>query len=151
VIIIVVQDPFQDKISERVLCNAAEAALQSSGVSDDPSLLIRVTDDIEMRDLNLRFRGIDKSTDVLSFVEDFIDPDLESRYLGDIVISYPQADVQAENRDHTTAEELQLLTIHGVLHLLGFDHGTDADKKEMWILQDKILDKIGISIQVEDS
>jgi probable rRNA maturation factor len=151
VIVIGVQDPFQEKVSDQVLCIAAEAALQISGVSDSPSLSIRITDDAEMQDLNFRFRGIDKTTDVLSFGEDFTDPDLESRYLGDIVISYPQAEIQANNRGHTTAEELQLLAIHGVLHLLGFDHGTETEKKKMWSLQGKVMEKTGISIQVEDT
>jgi len=151
VIVVVIQDPYQDKISEQVLSTAAEAALEISGISDSPSLSIRITDDIEMQDLNLRFRGVDKSTDVLSFAEDFIDPDLETRYLGDIVISWPQADLGAQDRGHTTAEELQLLVIHGVLHLLGYDHGTESDKKKMWSLQDKVLDSIGITIEVEDS
>jgi probable rRNA maturation factor len=150
-IVIVVRDPFQKKISEQALCTAAEAALQISGVNDSPSLSIRITDDAEMQDLNLRFRGMDKTTDVLSFGEDFIDPDLESRYLGDVVISYPQAEDQANNRGHTAAEELQLLVIHGVLHLLGFDHGTETEKKKMWSLQGKVLEKIGITIQVEDT
>ena len=151
VIAIVVQNPFQDKTSEQVLCIAAEVALQISGVSDSPSLSIRITDDAEMQDLNLRFRGIDKTTDVLSFGEDFTDPDLESRYLGDVVISYPQAENQANDRGHTAAEELQLLVIHGVLHLLGYDHGTETEKKKMWSLQGKVLEKIGITIQIEDS
>ncbi len=146
-----VQDPFQEKISEQVLCIAAEAALQISGVSDSPSLSIRITDDAEMQDLNLRFRGIDKTTDVLSFGEDFTDPDLESRYLGDVVISYPQAENQANNLGHTAAEELQLLIIHGVLHLLGYDHGTETEKKRMWSLQGKVLKKIGNTIQIEDT
>lgn len=150
-IAIVVQDPFQDNISEQVLCLAAEAALQISGENDSPSLSIRITDDAEMQDLNLRFRGIDKITDVLSFDGDFIDPDLESRYLGDVVISYPRAEDQANSRGHTTAEELQLLVIHGVLHLLGYDHGTETEKKKMWSLQGKVLEKIGITIQIEDT
>jgi probable rRNA maturation factor len=150
-IVIVVQDPFQAKISEQVLCTAAEAVLQISGVSDSPSLSIRITDDAEMQDLNLRFRGLDTTTDVLSFGEDFTDPDLESRYMGDVVISYPQAENQANNRGHAAAEELQLLVIHGVLHLLGYDHGTETEKKDMWSIQGKVLDKIGISILVEDT
>lgn len=150
-IAIVVQDPFQDNISEQVLCLAAEAALQINGENDSPSLSIRITDDAEMQDLNLRFRGIDKITDVLSFGGDFIDPDLESRYLGDVVISYPRAEDQANSRGHTAAEELQLLVIHGVLHLLGYDHGTETEKKKMWSLQGKVLEKIGITIQIEDT
>jgi probable rRNA maturation factor len=150
VIAIVVQEQFQDKVPEQTLCRAAESALQISNVIDSPSLSIRITDDTEMQDLNLRFRGIDKTTDVLSFGEDFTDPDLKSRYLGDIVISYPQAENQANTRNHAATDELQLLVIHGVLHLLGYDHGTEDEKNDMWSLQGKILDQLGLSIQVED-
>ena len=150
-IAIVVQDPFQEKVSEQVLCNAAESVLQVCGVSDSPSLSIKITDDVEMQDLNLRFRGIDKTTDVLSFGDDFIDPDLESRYLGDLVISFPQAEKQAESRGHTATEELQLLVIHGVLHLLGSDHGPATEKTIMWSLQEKVLQMLGLSIQIEDA
>ena len=149
-IAIVVQDPFQGIISDQVLCTAAEEVLRISGVSDSPSLSIRITDDVEMQDLNLRFRGIDKTTDVLSFGEDFTDPDLDSRYLGDVVISCPQAEKQANNLGHTALEELQLLVIHGVLHLLGYDHDTDDNKEIMWSLQKEVLDTLELSIQIED-
>jgi probable rRNA maturation factor len=150
VIVVVVADQFRDLLNDQVLCAAAETALQFSGVDDSPSLSIRITDDTEIQELNNRYRGIDKVTDVLSFVDDFDDPDLGSRYLGDIVISYPRAEEQANNRDHQTVEEIQLLIIHGVLHLLGYDHGEKANKSQMWSLQKLILDQLGLEINVED-
>lgn len=149
-IVVVVADQFRELLDDQVLCAAAETALQLSGVDDSPSLSIRITDDAEIQDLNKRYRGIDKVTDVLSFGDDFDDPDLESRYLGDIVISHPQAEEQANKRGHQTAEEVQLLIIHGVLHLLGYDHEEKANKSQMWSLQKLILDQLGLEIILED-
>ena len=149
-IVIMVTDPFRELINDHSLSNAAEAALLLSGVDDSPSLSIRITDDKEIQDLNHRYRGINKKTDVLAFGEDFEDPDLESRYLGDVVISYPRAEEQARIRGHHIIEEIQLLIIHGVLHLLGFDHGDETTKARMWSLQNQILDHLGLGILVED-
>jgi len=150
VIAIVADDRFQELISQRDLSKAAETALQLSSVSDAPSLSIRITTDSEIQDMNLRYRGINKATDVLSFGGDFQDPDLETRYLGDVVISYSQAETQANKRGHQPGEELQLLVVHGVLHLLGYDHTSEEDKNIMWSLQESILARLGVSIQVED-
>lgn len=147
---IVIQEPFQGLIPDQVLCNAAEEVLKTSGINDSPALSIKITDDSELKDLNLRFRGLDQTTDVLSFEADFTDPDSGSRYLGDIVISFPQADQQANDRGHTALEEIQLLVIHGVLHLLGYDHDTDENKENMWSLQKAVLSKLEISVQIED-
>jgi len=149
VILITVQEKFREKIADQVLYSAAEAALVFDPEADSPSLSIRITDDEEVQTLNLQYRGIDKPTDVLSFPTDFTDPDLESRYLGDVVISWPRADEQAQNRGHETAGEVQLLVVHGILHLLGYDHGEKEDKEEMWSLQSRILEKLGLDIEVE--
>ena len=103
-----------------------------------------------IQEMNQRYRGINKPTDVLAFREDFIDPDLETRYLGDIVISYEQALNQAQTRGHPVDEELQLLVVHGTLHLLGYDHETPSDKDVMWSIQNEILSTLGLNIEVED-
>jgi probable rRNA maturation factor len=150
VITILVEDQFQDQLDDQVLCQAAELTLQLCGISDSPSLSIRITDDLEIQELNKRYRGLDQPTDVLSFAADFEDPDLGSRYLGDVVISFPQASAQALDRGHLAIEEVQLLVIHGVLHLVGFDHGTKSEKEAMWSFQEKILTGMGLDIQVEE-
>jgi probable rRNA maturation factor len=150
VILITVQDKYQDQVAEQKLITAAEAVIHGTGTEDSPSLSLRITDNEELFALNLQFRGIKKTTDVLSFPADFMDPDLESRYLGDVVISYPQAAEQAQKRGHGVEAELQLLVIHGVLHLLGYDHGNKKEKEEMWSLQSRILAELGLGIQVED-
>jgi probable rRNA maturation factor len=89
-------------------------------------------DDAEMRNLNRNYRGGNKSTDVLAFPMNegrfaAINPEL----LGDIVISVPQARRQAEQHDHSLERELTVLLIHGLLHLLGYDHATDEEEREM--------------------
>ena len=150
-IIIDVADEYRDKVDDQILGNAAETALNLSGKDEPTSLSIRITDDSEIRNLNKIYRKIDKVTDVLSFEGDFDDPDLGTRYLGDIVISYPQAEFQANKRGHQTIEEIQLLTVHGLLHLLGYDHADDEKKENMWSLQKQILKKLDLDIDVEDT
>jgi len=100
---------------------------------------IALTTDEDIRQLNAQFRGIDRPTDVLSFESDETDPVSGMRYLGDIVISYPRALQQALEAGHSVNNELMLLTAHGVLHLLGYDHDTPDSKKTMWSLQDQVL------------
>jgi len=150
VILITVQDNFRELIADQILRSAAEAVLLECGLPDSPSLLIRITDDDELKTLNLQYRGIDRITDVLSFQADFEDPDLESRYLGDVVIAYPRAEEQAQKRGHFVEAELQLLVVHGTLHLLGYDHGNRTEKEEMWSIQSRVLEKLGLEIEVED-
>ena len=147
---VVIPEEYQDFIPEEILCSAAEAVLRQEELPDSPSVSILVTDNDHIRELNQRYRGIDKPTDVLAFETDFLDPDLETRYLGDVVISYPQAKSQAESRGHTIEAELQLLAVHGILHLLGYDHDTDAKKSEMWSMQGRILRELDITIDVEE-
>lgn len=105
-------------------------------------ITLRLTDDAEMRQLNQTFRGIAKTTDVLSFNQDFIDPETTRLYLGDIIISVEQAAQQASENNHTLDEECAFLAIHGTLHLLGFDHYEPEQKEEMWQLQDKIYETV---------
>ncbi len=150
VIAILVQDQFRSIISDQILLSCGETTLLLDGVTDSPSLTIMITDDEEMIDMNQRYRGINKTTDVLAFGANFTDPDLESRYLGDVVISFPQAEKQALKRGHAVEEELQLLVVHGVLHLLGYDHHTQTGKEAMWAIQSRVLTELGLSIKVEE-
>ena len=150
-ILITVQDNFRELIADQILNSAAEAVLLECDLPDSPSLLIRITDDEELNTLNLKYRGIDKITDVLSFPADFEDPDLESRYVGDVVIAFPRAEEQAQKRGHFVEAEIQLLVVHGTLHLLGYDHGDKTEKEEMWLIQSRILENLGLDIEIEDN
>ena len=149
-IFVEVDEKYGDLIPNDVLQETAQNTLQQTRLADMPSLSIKITGDQEIQELNTAYRGIDKATDVLSFVADYYDPDLESRYLGDIVISFPRAAEQAEKQGHPVRSELQLLVIHGVLHLLGYDHGSVDQKAAMWKIQNQILQTIGLDILVED-
>ncbi len=105
-------------------------------------ITLRLIDDDEMRHLNQTFRGEDKTTDVLSFNQDIRDPETGQNYLGDILISVPKAALQAVEHAHSLQDEITFLSIHGTLHLLGYDHYTEEEKAIMWPLQDKIFSEI---------
>lgn len=105
----------------------------------DVDITVQLTTDAAMRQLNQKFRGVEDTTDVLSFNQEFIDPETNRLYLGDIVISVEQAQIQAPENHHTVNEECALLAIHGTLHLLGYDHSTAQEKEKMWKIQGKIL------------
>jgi probable rRNA maturation factor len=105
----------------------------------DHDITLRLIDDAEMQHLNQTFRGEDKTTDVLSFNQDVQDPETGHIYLGDILISLPQAAKQALEHDHSLEDEISFLAIHGTLHLLGYDHYTAEEKAIMWPLQDEIF------------
>ncbi len=98
-------------------------------------------------ELNKTYRNVDRSTDVISFAfEDARDEfNLEMRILGDIFISIPKMQEQALAYGHSEKRELSFLTVHGLLHLLGFDHMTKEDEEKMFNLQEEILDEERIS------
>ena len=145
-----VHENYKDLVPKENLLAAVEATFIKGRVLDSPSITVMISDDEQLKDMNLRYRGIDKATDVLAFDAGFDDPDLETRYLGDVAISFQQAQKQADTHGHIVEEELQLLVVHGVLHLLGFDHDTDPRKEEMWSIQTQILTDLGLEINIED-
>jgi len=100
---------------------------------------IRLTSDEEMKQLNQTYRRVSSPTDVLSFNQDFMDPETGRIYLGDIVISLEMVAEQAPKYNLTIDQECAFLAIHGALHLLGFDHNQSEEKDEMWNIQDKIF------------
>lgn len=105
----------------------------------DIDLTLQLTDDKTVRQLNRAYRGIDKTTDVLAFNQEFINPETNQLYLGDVIISIDQAQKQAQENNQSLNEECALLTIHGTLHLLGYDHAEVREKEQMWRIQDTIL------------
>lgn len=96
----------------------------------------------EIQKLNREYRKIDRVTDVISFaLEDDEDKILDLRILGDIYICIDKMLEQAKEYGHSNKRELSFLTVHGLLHLLGYDHQTIEEEKEMFGLQDKILEE----------
>jgi probable rRNA maturation factor len=122
--------------------SAASQAMHMAGAPPDSELTVVLTDDEELHRLNRQFLEIDAPTDVLSFPADFIDPDSHHPYLGDILVSVERARQQADLQGHSASQELLLLIVHGILHLLGHDHAEDAERERMWALQDQILSRL---------
>lgn len=109
------------------------------------ALTVVLTDEETIRDMNDKFAGLDHATDVLSFTNGETDPETGIPYLGDILIAVPIAERQAAEYGHSTGAELSLLAIHGLLHLIGYDHSDEEGKERMWTLQASALRSLGIS------
>jgi probable rRNA maturation factor len=127
-----------------LLERAAQAALAHRSESPESELTIVLTDDARMQELNRDYLGIDAPTDVLSFPASETDPDTGARYIGDILISLPYAARSAQKAGHPLEAEVQLLVIHGILHLLGHDHAEAEGKARMWKAQAEILESLGL-------
>jgi len=136
---IIIRPPFDKLIAKDRLEYVAQAVLAETGQTKKGDISLIITDDTEIQQLNKSFRGIDRPTDVLSFNNEYIDLDTGIPYLGEIIISYPTAKTQAIQLGNLVSHELELLLIHGYLHLLGYDHANELDKKAMWQLQKKLL------------
>jgi probable rRNA maturation factor len=140
-------------VSEDLLEHAANAALSQY---DSPEALateitIVLTDDTRLHALNRDYLGIDAPTDVLSFPASETNPETGARYIGDILISVTRAQAQANAAGHPLESELQLLVVHGVLHLLGYDHAQAEEKAQMWKAQAEILERLGLGqIQIRE-
>ena len=130
-----------------VLERAARAALDLSG-APDADLTIVLVDEARIQGLNRDFLDHDAPTDVLSFPADESDPETGRRYLGDVVISFERASGQARERGHAIQAEMQLLVVHGVLHLLGHDHADAGEKERMWAAQAEALERLGVSPKI---
>jgi len=136
--------------------HAACAALKHQKESPKANLSVVLTDNRKLRALNRDYLGIDAPTDVLSFPaseadESETDPETGSRYLGDILISIPYARKGAKQAGNSLEAEVQLLVVHGVLHLLGHDHAKLKEKAKMWKAQREILIQLGLGdVQIRE-
>jgi len=143
---IVIEEPFEGLVDPATLERAADTALQCIGAIPECDLTVVISSDAQLLELNRQYLGIEAPTDVLSFQADELDPETGRRYLGDVIISYPRAQAQAEVGGHAVLDELQLLVVHGVLHLLGHDHGAPEEKEKMWAVQAEALRRLGCAI-----
>ena len=142
-------EPFAGDIDRALVTEAAAEALALYTEHDSFELGIVITDDETIHSLNRKYRGIDEPTDVISFAmlegdEDFVMPPDDTLHLGEVVISYPRAVEQARQQNHPVKRELAWLVVHGVLHLLGYDHETDEDRGAMQAIEGEILDRIAL-------
>lgn len=141
-----VDPPFTAHVDAGRVREAVRNVLAEEGRSGEGDLTVVITDDQSVRELNRRYRGVNLPTDVLAFggtAEGFVEAPGAPPYLGDVIISYPRVRAQAEERGHPPERELALLVIHGVLHLLGYDHATPEGEGIMWARQEAILRQVG--------
>ena len=126
------------------LVQAARVTLEHEQ-APEVELTILLSDDTKLTTLNRAYRDLNEPTDVLAFPagDEAALPE-ETPYLGDIAISVPRAQEQAAEAGHGLMDELQLLVIHGTLHLLGHDHGEPAEQERMWSAQRSILKELGL-------
>ncbi len=110
---------------------------------EEVDLTLVLTNDEEVHGLNHQYRGVDAPTDVLSFQLNELDADSGNVYLGDVIISLDRAVTQAQVKGYSLIDELYLLVVHGVLHLLGYDHADEAEMATMWKVQGEILAQLG--------
>lgn len=147
-------EPITEELEELIRkCVQAAAELEEA----TGEVVITLVDDERIHELNRDYRGVDRPTDVLSFamnetgegeMEIFVDEEEIDEFpsmLGDIVISIPRTKAQAEDYGHSFERELGFLTVHGFLHLLGYDHGTTQEEQEMFGRQEEVLAKIGLT------
>jgi probable rRNA maturation factor len=132
---------FAGSLSEERLRRVVETVLRAESTSGQVAVVI--TDDTGIQELNRDFLGNDEPTDVLAFsaqeeAEGFVSAPEVDDYLGDVIVSYPRAIAQAQEAGHTAEQELALLVIHGLLHLLGYDHADEEERAAMWERQEML-------------
>lgn len=140
----------EDRLAE--IEKLLQFAAVEEGVADGAEVSVTIVNNEEIQKINKEYRGKDYPTDVISFAleEDgegeveIIGADMPP-VLGDIIISVDKAREQAEEYGHSLMRELGFLTVHGFLHLLGYDHMTEEEEKEMFTKQKEILNRYGLS------
>jgi len=151
---ILVDPAFEKDIEVSWLQSIARQVLVSQGTDATAELGLVITDQQRIQELNRNYLGHDEPTDVLAFQmlpgaeegesEDppFIAPPDGMLHLGEVIISYPQAAIQAEEHRHSVKREVAILTIHGVLHLLGYDHATPEQQRQMSAEEAAVLSSV---------
>lgn len=140
--------PAQLEELEKLLQFAAD----EEGIEEDAEVAVSFVSEAEIQSINKDYRDKDSVTDVISFAleegedEDFEMPDAP-RVLGDIIICVKRAKEQADEYGHSFERELGFLTVHGLLHLLGYDHMNEADEKKMFGRQDELLNAFGLGLK----
>jgi probable rRNA maturation factor len=134
-----VEEEFREVVEEGGVRRIAQTILKAEGVAPPYEVSLVFTDSETVKQLNRDYRGVDEPTDVLAFhmlpqkeVNHYfaLPPDGLTR-LGEVIISYPQAVAQAKKQGHSTEREMALLVIHGILHLLGYDHEEPEEESKM--------------------
>ena len=145
-----VEKSFYHLIDKKGIKIIAKNVLKSEGITPPFEASLVFTNSETVQQLNRDYRGVDRPTDVLAFYmlqqqeaeSSFIPPPDKILHLGEVIISYPQAVAQAEEQGHSVQKELALLTIHGLLHLLGYDHKKPDEENKMRKKEREFLEKM---------
>ncbi len=145
---VLIRPRFERHVDAEYVRQIAVAVLEREAAPPDVSLSVVITDDAEIQSLNRRFRGVDAPTDVLAFGEEPTEPPFvsapdEAPYLGDVIVSLSRAQAQAAEQGHSTEEEVELLLVHGMLHLLGYDHAEPEEERRMRAREEELLGATG--------
>jgi probable rRNA maturation factor len=148
---VLIDEEFEGELEADWLRGVAEQVLVVEGTAPEVELGLVITGQEKIQELNLVHLGIDAPTDVLAFpmtpdegsdMTEFITPPDGAVHLGEVIISFPQAFMQAEEHRHPVKKEVALLAIHGVLHLLGYDHDAPEPEQRMRAREAEILELI---------
>ena len=141
----VLNESGEGDINEEMLVDVSSFALAAMDVHPETEVTITLVDEPTMADLHVRWMDLEGPTDVMSFPMDELEPGTpenpSSGMLGDIILCPPVAARQGTDAGHSTLDELCLLTTHGILHCLGYDHGTAEEEAEMFGIQRSILEE----------
>lgn len=139
-------DSLRSEQNEAVIRRVCDEVGRVYGPEESWEMSVLLCDNKRIHELNREYRHIDRPTDVLSFAlneGDEVNGEAESQLLGDLVISLERTAEQAKEYGHPFERELAYLTVHGCLHILGYDHMTEEDKKEMRTEEEFILGNLG--------
>ena len=145
---VLVDEGFEGCPEASWLRRVAEQVLTVQGADSDVELGLVITSQERVQQLNKSYRGKDEPTDVLAFYmtsaagETFVVPPDGVHHLGEVIISYPRAVIQAKEHRHSIKKELTILVIHGVFHLLGYDHEEPGQERQMRGREKEILSSI---------
>ena len=151
---VLIDEDIEERLEADWLRSIAEQLLTAQKASSDVELGLVITSQEKVQELNQKYLGRDEPTDVLAFymtppaeetgndLPPFVTPPDGMLHLGEVIISYPQAALQAEEHHHTIKKEIAILVIHGVLHLLGYDHEQPEQQRQMSDRETEIISHI---------
>ena len=151
-----VEEEFRGLVDEDEVRRTAEHVLKAEGVAPPYELSLVFTDSETVQRLNRDYRGVDEATDVLAFSmlppeegdSSFVLPPDGITHLGEVIVCYPRAVEQAQEQGHSVDRELALLVIHGILHLLGYDHEKPEEEAKMRAREKELLEEIAQGAQL---